>query len=387
MKQDEPRTIGTFASAQIGDTLMATSLYQALRLRYPSSQITLLSQVPNHPVLAGLEAFDVVRPYSSSFDLTQFDLAVLPVFCGDEQVRSHFDQHPRVVSLDRLHAPKRRTLRNRWDGFYSHLLFYKHQVELNEELARQLGFGGAMPPLYCPQSDANGYAEYGGRIGLYINTPINEFQALPNRQWPISHWQTLIDSLGVKNVILLGGPSDRPNLEILGERTRAEVVVTPSLADFTSVCRNLRAFVTTDGGLMHVAGTTGVPIVSLHGASSPILLHPWIYPDGKCIAILAPNTCSPCQRSLRLHLCEQGTTRMACMERVDAPAVKRALDAIAQLDSGTCLILKGNNLMTKEAYLRSWRRKAFATANYNLARLTLSLGVKSRGLENPRFTA
>jgi hypothetical protein len=42
--------------------------------------------------------------------------------------------------------------------------------------------------------------------------------------------------------------------------------------------------------------------------------------------------------------------------------------------------------MTKNSYLRSWRRKAFSTANYNLARITLNLGVKDRGLENPRFS-
>lgn len=387
MTPAEPRTIATFASAQIGDTLMATSLYQALRLRYPSSQITLLSQVPDHPVLAGLRAFDVVETYSASTDLSKFELVVLPVFCGDRKVHSHFDKHPRVVSLDRLHAPERKTLRNRWDGFYSHLLFHKHQVELNEELAREFGFKETMPPLYSPQGDANQYAELRGRIGLYINTPINEFQSLPNRQWPLSQWQSLIDLLGVQNVVLVGGPSDRPNLELLARRTNAEFVVTPSLADFTSVCRNLRSFVTTDGGLMHVAGTTGVAIVSLHGASSPILLHPWIYPDGKCISILAPNTCSPCQRSFRLQLCEQGVTQMACMERVDAPLVQRALNEIEKLDSGTCLILKSGELMTKSSYLRSWRRKAFSTANYNLARLTLNWGMKDRGLENPRFSA
>lgn len=387
MTPAEPRTIATFASAQIGDTLMATALYQALRRRYPSSRITLLSQVPNHPVLAGLAAFDVVEAYSTSTDLSRFELVVLPVFCGDGKVRSHFDKHPRVVSLDRLHAPNRRTLRNSWDGFYSHLLFHKHQVELNEELAHEFGFNETMPPLFCPQGDAKQYAHLRGRIGLYINTPINEFQSLPNRQWPLSHWQALVDLLGAQNVILVGGASDRPNLELLAKRTHAEFVVTPSLADFTSVCRNLRSFVTTDGGLMHVAGTTCVPIVSLHGASSPILLHPWIYPDGKCISILAPNTCSPCQRSFRLQLCEQGVTQMACMERVNAPMVRRALDEIEKLDSGTCLILKGGDLMTKKSYLRSWRRKAFSTANYNLARLTLNWGVKDPSLENPRFSA
>jgi ADP-heptose:LPS heptosyltransferase len=387
MKSIQPRTIATFASAQIGDTLMATSLYQALRLRYPSSRITLLSQISSHPVLVGLQSFDIVETYSAVSDLARFDLVVLPVFCGDAKVRSHFDKLPHLISLDRLHAQKRKSLRNSWNGFYSHLLFHKHQVELNEELAREFGFDGAMPPLYCPQGDVSKSAAHRGRIGLYINTPINEFQSLPNRTWPLAHWQQLVTLLGAQDVTLVGGPSDQPNLELLSKRTGSEFVVTPSLADFTALCRNLRAFITTDGGLMHVAATTGVPIVSLHGASSPILLHPWIYPRGKCVSILAPNTCSPCQRSFRLQLCEQGITQMVCMERVDAAVVKRGLDELETLAPGSCVILKGSDVMTKKAYLRSWRRKAFSTANYNLARLTLNLTVRDRALESPRPSA
>src|SRR6266404_8955526 len=140
MTQDFPITIATFAPAQIGDTLMATSLYKALRLHYHSSKITLLSQVTDHPVLAGLEAFDVVRAYSGSLDLNQYELVVLPAFCGDKLVHRHFDKHAKAISLDRLHARNRGTLRNKWDGSYSHLLSYKHQFELNEELAREFGF-------------------------------------------------------------------------------------------------------------------------------------------------------------------------------------------------------------------------------------------------------
>ena len=139
---------------------------------------------------------------------------------------------------------------------------------------------------------------------------------------------------------------------------------------------------------MHAAATSGVPIVSLHGTSSPILLHPWIYPNGKCIAILAPNTCSPCQRSLRLHLCEQGITKMACMERIQPEDVTRVLADLDQLREGTCLILKGDDLLTKEEYIRSWKRKIFATSNFNFARAALRLNAPAKGrLDSPSRAA
>jgi len=133
----------------------------------------------------------------------------------------------------------------------------------------------------------------------------------------------------------------------------------------------LKALVTTDGGAMHAAATAAVPIVSLHGTSSPILLHPWIYPRGKCIAVLSPNTCAPCQRSYRLKLCESGLTRMDCMQNIRPDLVAQAIEALADLEDGECLIMKGERLLTKNEYLRSGKRKIEFALNYNFARAAL----------------
>jgi hypothetical protein len=124
---------------------------------------------------------------------------------------------------------------------------------------------------------------------------------------------------------------------------------------------------------MHAAATTRVPIVSLHGTSSPILLHPWIFPEGRCIAMLSPNSCSPCQRSYRLKLCEAGVTRMDCMQNIKPEMVVRAVAELAQMEPGTCLIMRGDRLLTKDAYLRSKRRKFEFTLNNNFARAALHL--------------
>jgi len=252
---------------------------------------------------------------------------------------------------------------------------------MNMELAGEAGYEGLTTPPYCPQGDSSGFEQYQGRLGLFINTPMNEFQALANRQWPMTHWIALIDRLGASNIVLIGGPTDRPNLERLAEETRSPFAVTASLAEFTALCRVLKVLITTDGGAMHAAATSGVPIISLHGTSSPILLHPWIYPDGKCIAIVSPNTCSPCQRSYRLQVCESGLTGMDCMQNLGPESVERALLEIANLKSGTCLIMKGSQLMTKMAYLRNWKREIEFTLNYNIARLAVRLRVS--GPQNP----
>jgi lipopolysaccharide heptosyltransferase II len=366
------KKIATFAPAELGDTILATPLYRALRAQYPNAHLTALSQLPDHPVLAGFNTFDSIVSYRPDFNLSrEFDLVVLPVLCGDSEVRCHFQSHENVISADRLHARRRRSLLGRWNGNYSHVLFYRHQVEMNMELAREAGYRGPITSPYCPQGDLSGFGQHSGKLGLFINTPINKFQAMSNRLWPIEYWSELVKSLGTSEILLIGGPTDRPNLERVAAETGASFVVTQSLGEFTALCRVLRVLVSTDGGAMHAAATSSVPLISLHGTSSPVLLHPWIYPDGKCVAVLSPKTCSPCQRSYTLKACELGLTEMDCMRRIEPRFIARAIHEIEYLKSGTCLVMKGDRLMTKDAYLSSLRRKVEFTLNYNVARLWL----------------
>src|SRR5207247_5359207 len=127
----------------------------------------------------------------------------------------------------------------------------------------------------------NQFQQHRERIGLFINTPTNEFQAMANRQWPIAHWKELIDRIGVSSTLLIGGPTDRPQVEKLANQTKIDFVVTDSLAEFTGLCRVLRVLVTTDGGAMHAAATRRVSMISLLGTSSQIMLQPSLYPQGQ----------------------------------------------------------------------------------------------------------
>lgn len=373
MPAEHIRTLATFAPFELGDTILATPLYRALRASYPEAQFTVLSQLPNHPVLDGFGVFDSTENYNLETDLSAFDLVVLAVLCGDSEVRRHFARHANVISADRLYAVRRNSLANKWNGRYSNVLFYKHQVELNMELAFEAGYGGEAIAPYCPQGDPAQFERQRGMTGLFINTPTNEFQAMANRQWPIKNWKALISRIGNSKRILIGGSTDRPNVERLAQETNSPFVITETLAEFTGLCRVLKLLVTTDGGAMHAAATSGVPIISLHGTSSPVLLHPWIYPDGKCIAVLSPNTCGPCQRSYRLQVCESGLTKMDCMQNLGPEFIERAMSEIEALERGTCLIMKGNQLLTKRDYLKSWRRSFLFTLNNNMARLALKL--------------
>jgi hypothetical protein len=62
---------------------------------------------------------------------------------------------------------------------------------------------------------------------------------------------------------------------------------------------------------------------------------------------------------------------MDCMQNIKPEFVEQAIHSLDDLQCGTCLIMKGDHLMTKSAYLRSRKRKLEFAVNYNVARAAL----------------
>ena len=69
---------------------------------------------------------------------------------------------------------------------------------------------------------------------------------------------------------------------------------------------------------------------------------------------------------------------MNCMQNIRAESVERAIAEIQEIDTGTCLIMKGDHLMTKKAYLKSWKRKIGFALNYNMARVAITITPRGR---------
>jgi hypothetical protein len=65
------------------------------------------------------------------------------------------------------------------------------------------------------------------------------------------------------------------------------------------------------------------------------------------------------------------------MQNLRPEFVENAMSKIEKLESGDCLIMKGNELLTKKAYLESWRRAFGFAVNNNAARLALKLSSRN----------
>ncbi|MDB5104745.1 MAG: lipopolysaccharide heptosyltransferase [Fibrobacteres bacterium] len=108
--------------------------------------------------------------------------------------------------------------------------------------------------------------------------------AWPGKRWPETHWASLATRCvrAGLNLAFTGAPEERPMMDRIlvgmgpGARSRvADTVGATSLAGAAWICANARMVVTGDTVAMHLAAASGIPTLSLFGASNPVETGPY----------------------------------------------------------------------------------------------------------------
>jgi len=138
-------------------------------------------------------------------------------------------------------------------------------------------------------------------------------------------------------VILLGGPEDRSNGELI--RTAVGGKVLNACGQFTlmqsaSLVKRARVIVSNDTGLMHVAAAFSKNIISIWGNTVPEFgMYPYMpeaYSGKTFIAEVPGLKCRPCSR-IGFDRCPKGHFR--CMQDQDAEKIARQLNDFSKLSS------------------------------------------------------
>ena len=145
----------------------------------------------------------------------------------------------------------------------------------------------------------------------------------PAKCWPLEYFQRLAGQLEAAGcrVWVMGSEADRP----AGERISAGLVRARNLCGLTSLedtvdlFSMVRATITNDSGLMHVAAAAGTHVVAIYGSSSPSFTPPLT--NDKTIHHLGLS-CSPCfQRD-----CPLGHLR--CLREISSEAVFMSIQGV-----------------------------------------------------------
>lgn len=340
----------------IGDVIFTTPAIRAIRRRYPAAHLTYLVEPDAAPVVSRNPHVDDVivaaRPDAPRRWLHDFALArrlrrarydVAIDFHGGPRssLLAWASGAPRRIGYEIAgrswmyteRVPRPRALRprhsvvNQWDVLARLDIAPPNCVDDPTEMMED--------PVVAAALDARWHAaglRTEHRVVLVHVSAGNRF-----RRWPIESFVDLIVTLAradrQRRFVITSGPSDIGAALAVTERARAALGVERrdaivddgdlDLAELRAALGRAALFVGGDSGPLHVASTTGVPIVGIYGPTLPVRSGPWRHPAWRSEAVDAGDLpCRPCNQ----RQCEPGDFR--CLTRISSEAVAAAAERV-----------------------------------------------------------
>jgi len=312
----------------IGDVVFTTPLISALRRHFPDAHLTYVVEPTAAPVVVGNPHLNdvLVIPRRSGVSRLGDDLAM-----GRRLRRMRFDVAvdlhggPRSAWLTWMSGARRRigyTIAGR-SWMYTDVvpraadLAPRHSVLNQGDLLAPLGIGACDPsvdPLEMPLDPAVA-ARVDRRLREQGIRPDQQLALIhvsagnPFRRWPEQSFATVAAALirrdPSRRVILVSGPSDHRAAQAVMEAARAELGAAGdavSAGDFDvpelrALVARAAVYIGGDSGPLHVAATTGTPIVELLGPTLGERSRPWRDSRWFSEVVDAGNLpCRPCQQ-------------------------------------------------------------------------------------------
>jgi len=293
-----PARILVVRYSALGDVVLATSVLDPLRARYPEARIEWVTQPAYAPLLDGLPQLAAVHRMESGAAAVVlrdrlrrgFDLAV--------------DLQGKLKSwlVCREAAPRRLTFRRRSPGRAllallggDRPLVRAHATRLYAEVLAPLGVD-APGPTHVHLSRA---AQALAADALERARPPVVLVA-PGARWATKRWAPerfaeVADALAAQgaSIVLAGGPGDREAFAAFRAAARAPVAadLSPLPVDaLAAAIARAQLLVACDSGPVHLAGAVGTPALALFGPTSVVRWGP--PPPSRALTLGLP--CAPC---------------------------------------------------------------------------------------------
>ena len=297
----------------IGDLVLTTPMFEALRAKYPDAYLAALVNSYNAPAIAGNPFLDAVFVYTKAKHAKP--RRVMQAYCD----RVRLVMHLRRLRFDYVllvnGGPTRHGLK------FARLLDAAHIVgfiadepcaavdipvpytggeRLHEavDIFRLLAPLGIVPPVpgltvSVPELEA---PRVKARLPQAVRESSGPLIALhisarkPEQRWPIERFAAVaqrLHRLYAARFLLLWSPGNESNRFHPGDDVKAARLLdamgsvpvaalrTETLAELIAALSLAGSAVLSDGGAMHIAAALGKPLVCLFGSSSAARWHPW----------------------------------------------------------------------------------------------------------------
>lgn len=312
----------------IGDAVLLLPAIDALKSRFPDSDIDVLCEKRNAEIFMlsniigriflydrGLDLFRSLRnKYDVVIDTEQWHrLSAVAAYLSGAPIRIGFGTNER-------------------EKLFTHRISYSHEdyevysfLQLIEPLIdRNYDFKGGEPFIRIKNDVASHFQDElknkGKVIAIFSGASVTE------RRWGGDKFGAVAKILSDKgyDIIILGSDADRADAERIKKHAGSCVDLTgrTNLRDIAAVLKESRLLITADSGLMHIAYAVGTPTVSLFGSG---IEKKWA-PRGENHIVLNKHLdCSPCTKFGYTPCCKRN---VECLSLISVEDVVAAVKTI-----------------------------------------------------------
>ncbi len=300
MQGREPSSILVVRYSALGDVVLATSLLEPLRARFPAARIEWVTDALYAPLLEGLPELAAVHRLQREGPNSALGLAAR--LRGRFDVAIDLQNKVRSALVARSAAPLRTAFRRRSAAQAILSLFGSdpplvraHQTKLYAEALAPLGIAAPGPVKVSLSAQARALAADALRGVEAPAVAIAPGARWATKRWPAERFAAVADARAAEGVtiVLCGGPGDRDAFAAFRAATRARVAADLSflpLDALAAAIARVQLLVACDSGPVHLATAVGTPVLALFGPTSHARWGP--PPPGRALSLRL--ACAPC---------------------------------------------------------------------------------------------
>lgn len=274
----------------VGDLICTTPAIEALRKKYPNAKIDIVVNSYNYDAIYKNPFINTIYCYTKPkhkksivekisagigklkilFDIFKEKYDAVIIF------RSGYSKSAELFS-NVTNAKYKVGVKNKKgnDNFNIYITAdeQEHEAEFCLKCLSDFGvkYTGEHTFYHIDEKLAANYVEYKDYILFHISSRIEE------NKYSKEKFKELFESLKNKKILISAEPIDFEEAVWLDKYTDGTFIKTKSLQDLGGLIKNVKLFVTLDGGAMHLGPAVGTKTISISGKTNMNKWYPWGY--------------------------------------------------------------------------------------------------------------